>query len=493
MRLLAALALAAAHVLAACGAPIHKAARNNDAAAVRALAASGADLNAYNDPVDKWTPVEMAAFGGHKEALQALLDAGARPELGRHRSDVARRHPELIALVEARAGTAAAAAAPKGRAAPSARALHKAVLEDSTARAAAELDKGVDIEEYREGLTPLMSAAMNGSAGMVRFLLSRGANPHLVSQYKKRTALEGMAFSNRDRSEAEKQEIASLLREAMGPSPAAPGNLDDAAYARMRASAGLPPETKEPVSEVDLPKGRAAERPDDFALVIGIEDYQSVPKADWGVRDAVAVRRHLEARGIPARNVVHLVGSQATGNKLKSYLEEWLPLNVKPTSTLYVYYSGHGAPDPKTGEAYLMPWDGDPQFLKSTALPLRKLYSDLEKTKAKRVIVALDACFSGAGGRSVLAEGARPLVSKAADVKAGERVTVLAAASGDEITGSLKDQGHGMFTYFLLKGLAAGKTSARELMDYVTPNVQDEARRQNRQQTPALFGADASF
>ncbi|UPT72471.1 MAG: caspase family protein [Elusimicrobiota bacterium] len=253
------------------------------------------------------------------------------------------------------------------------------------------------------------------------------------------------------------------------------------------------PVNREPLSDVDSPTRRGQERPNDFALVIGIEEYQNVPKADWGVRDAKTVRRHLEAIGFEPRNVVSLVGQQATGGKLKSYLEEWLPRNVNENSTLFVYYSGHGAPDPKNGDAYLVPWDGDPKYLKSTALPLSKLYADLGKTKAKRVIVALDACFSGAGGRSVLAPGARPLVAKAADVPAGERLTVLAAASGDEITGGLDEQGHGLFTYYLLKGLGEGKRSAKALAEYLTPKVQDEARRQNREQTPKLMGADAEL
>jgi uncharacterized caspase-like protein len=244
-------------------------------------------------------------------------------------------------------------------------------------------------------------------------------------------------------------------------------------------------------SDIDAPARRGAERPDDFALVIGIEEYQSVPKADYGARDAKTVRRHLEALGFPPRNIISLTGPEATGSKLRGYLEEWLPLNVKANSTLFVYYSGHGAPDIKTGDAYLVPWDGDPKFLKSTALPLTKLYSDLAKTKAKRVIVALDACFSGAGGRSVLAKGARPLIAKIADTAPTDgNVTVLAAASGDEITGSLDEQGHGMFTYYLLKGLEADpKASAKSLFQYVMPRVQDDARRQNRVQTPVLAGA----
>jgi uncharacterized caspase-like protein len=73
---------------------------------------------------------------------------------------------------------------------------------------------------------------------------------------------------------------------------------------------------------------------------------------------------------------------------------------------------------------------------------------------------------------------------------ADARVTILAAASGDQITGTLEEQGHGMFTYFLLKGLADGKSSAKTLFDFLDGKVQDEARRQNREQTPALIGED---
>jgi hypothetical protein len=344
------------------------------------------------------------------------------------------------------------------------------------------LDEGADPNlNVGGGQTPLMVAAQRGTPNAVRLLLAHGANPDARDSVFGANA-EGWAEHN--------PENLNVLREFRAGKLRQPGNLDPDAMKRMLDSSRAQ-NPKAVVSDVDSPSRRGAERPDDFALVIGIDEYQTVPKADYGVRDAKAVRRNLEALGIPARNIISLEGSAATGNKLKSYLEEWLPLNVKPSSTLWVYYSGHGAPDPKTGEAFLVPWDGDPQFLKSTALPLRQLYADLAKTKAKRVIVALDACFSGAGGRSVLAKGARPLVTKADQgASADARVTILAAASGDQITGTLEEQGHGMFTYFLLKGLADGKSSAKTLFDFLDGKVQDEARRQNREQTPALIGED---
>lgn len=247
-------------------------------------------------------------------------------------------------------------------------------------------------------------------------------------------------------------------------------------------------------SEVDVPSYSSSPRPQDFALVVGIEKYASLPEAPFAERDAEAVRKHLVALGFSQRNVVFLTGQAATRGAVQGYLDEWLPRNAKPESTVFFYYSGHGAPDPKTGEAYLVPWDGNPMFLTSTAYPLKQLYGALGKLKAKHVVVALDACFSGAGGRSVLAKGARPLVTKVADGVAPEgSITVLAAASGDEITGTLDEHGHGMFTYFLLKGLSAGKRSAQALQDFILPNVQDEARRQNREQTPTILGTDFTF
>jgi len=249
------------------------------------------------------------------------------------------------------------------------------------------------------------------------------------------------------------------------------------------------------VSDIDTPGFKHRDDPKNFAVVIGVEDYRNLPKADYAGRDAQAVHAHLRAAGYPERNIIQLRDQRATISDMKKYIEEWLPKNIHSDSTLFFYFSGHGAPNPVTGEAYLVPWDGDAKFLTTTGYPLKKLYASLSGLKAKRIFVALDACFSGAGGRSVLAKGARPLVMKVeTGLKPSSRLTLLTAASGDEITGTLESQGHGLFTYFLLKGLNGaakdrrGRVTVQGVYDYLKPKVQDEARRDNREQSPVIAG-----
>ncbi|MDD5628470.1 MAG: caspase family protein [Elusimicrobia bacterium] len=247
---------------------------------------------------------------------------------------------------------------------------------------------------------------------------------------------------------------------------------------------------------MDKPAYRLPPQFGDFAVVVGIGKYSDVPEAQFAERDAQAVRNHLVALGFPERNIKSLIGSRATKGNLEAYVEDWLPRNVKDGGRVFFFFSGHGAPDPESGQAYLMPWDGNPSYLNKTAYPLKKLYAKLGSLKAKQVIVALDACFSGAGGRSVLAKGTRPLVTKVdMDVAPDSKLVLFAAAAARETTSTLEEQGHGIFTYYFLRGLGgeakdgSGAVTARGLFDYLKPKVQDAASRQNRDQTPMLEGA----
>ncbi len=252
-------------------------------------------------------------------------------------------------------------------------------------------------------------------------------------------------------------------------------------------------------SDVDEPPSiKAKPNKNAYAIVIGIESYrQKLPKADYAAHDAKTMTEYLtKAMGYPEENVVTLINENAAKSDFEKYFEKWLPNNVEKDASVFVYYSGHGAPDVKTGGAFLVPYDGDPQFINETGYSLKRLYAALDKLPAKEIVVALDSCFSGAGGKSVIAKGARPLVMHLEDdIRPLKNVTVISASSGDEISSTYEEKRHGLFTYYLLKGIKGegdenkdGKIEIGELYAYLKPQVGRTARKlYNNGQSPQLI------
>ncbi len=240
-------------------------------------------------------------------------------------------------------------------------------------------------------------------------------------------------------------------------------------------------------SDIDeIPTFGVEPRRNDFAVVIGIENYRSLPKSDYSGNDATLVKSYLKSLGFQERNIDFITDGRATKTDMEKSLEAWLPNRAKKNSTIFVYFSGHGAPEPATGEAYMVPYDGDPNYLSVTGYSLKRFYERLGKLEAREIIVVLDSCFSGAGGRSVLAKGARPLVMMGPAEALPSNMAVLAATQGSQISTSSPDKGHGVFTYYFLKALKDGKKNIAEIYDYIKPLVEDEAKTMNVRQTPSL-------
>jgi len=94
----------------------------------------------------------------------------------------------------------------------------------------------------------------------------------------------------------------------------------------------------------------------------------------------------------------------------------------------------------------------------------------------------------------VIAKGSKPLVVASALPPSGD-MAVLTASAGDQISHSYQEQGHGLFTYFLLKGIkkqaGAGPLSFKKVFDYAAPQVSKVARRQyNSEQLPQWRGSE---
>ncbi len=251
------------------------------------------------------------------------------------------------------------------------------------------------------------------------------------------------------------------------------------------------------------PNRAGLDAPNDFALIIGIEKYRgTLPPSTAALADAKMFANIAEKTlGVPRRNIILLTDDDATKSSLDSYIEDWLPKNIKPDSRVYFFFAGHGAPDPQTGKGYLVPWDGDPRFIERQGIGVDDVAKKLQNLGAKQVVMMVDSCFSGSGGRSVLAPGTRPLVpvKEFEPIPKSTQFAMLAAAGSNETTGTTPDGSHGLFSHYLFEALR-GKADANnnnrltlnEVIEFVGTRVPDEARRDNREQTPRyMFSADS--
>jgi hypothetical protein len=247
------------------------------------------------------------------------------------------------------------------------------------------------------------------------------------------------------------------------------------------------------------PRPSLMRRAQSVALVIGIEKYRrSLPEAVGSAGDARVFASFAEqSLGLPRRNIRVLIDGDATRSSLDAEFDEWLPRNVSRGSDVFIFFAGHGAPEAHTGERFLVPWDADPAFIATQGLGLSKLLNRLAKLNAARVYVFLDACFTGSGGRSVLPAGTRPLIVMRRWPKPEVgRLLVLTASGPNETTG-VSRSGHGLFSYYLFRGLNGeadgdrdGAVSFGELAAYTGEQVANEARRDNRDQHPRVIGTE---
>jgi len=250
--------------------------------------------------------------------------------------------------------------------------------------------------------------------------------------------------------------------------------------------------------EKDIPQART-QHSQDYAIVFGVESYKNVPSVTFARRDAQWIKAYFEKTlGIPAGNIYFKTDADVSLAEFKVAFSGWLQKRVqKGVSNVYIYYAGHGAPELKAKKAYLIPYDGNPNYPEQTGYDVEKLYADLDGLGARSVTVFLDACFSGANRNDeMLLADARPIMIEVTGPVTGN-VTVFSATSGAQIASAWPEKKHGLFSYYLMKGLqgAADSNSDRnitvkEMGDYLSSNVPQTAGLLDREQTPEVQTPD---
>ena len=131
------------------------------------------------------------------------------------------------------------------------------------------------------------------------------------------------------------------------------------------------------------------------ALVIGIADYEFLPKLETTVNDAKAVARALkEEYGFKVTTLI-----DPDRFTIIDALDEYRD-TLGPDDNLLIYYAGHGWLDEDVDRGYWLPVDAKPKR-RSRWMSNATITDTLKGLNAKHVMLVADSCYSGTLVRGV--------------------------------------------------------------------------------------------
>jgi len=232
-----------------------------------------------------------------------------------------------------------------------------------------------------------------------------------------------------------------------------------------------------------------------FALVIGNENYSSYQlgnessiNVEFAEHDARVFSEYLmKTFGIPRENISLLI--DATAGQISQALSKMSALAkaYEGKAEFVFYYAGHGLPDEKSREPYIVPVDVSPSDL-DYAISLEEIYNSYTAHETKRVSIFLDACFSG-GARSESLLASRGIRIRPKSPFVMGNLVVFSASRGDQTAFAFREKKHGMFTYHLLKKIqeTGGMVSYGDLAKYLEFEVNKRSLLiNNREQEPTI-------
>lgn len=237
-----------------------------------------------------------------------------------------------------------------------------------------------------------------------------------------------------------------------------------------------------------------------YALIIGNEDYASQQadlnsevNVDFAGHDAEVFKEYcIKTLGLKEDHIVFM--KDATAAKMNRGIKKLVQISevLHNSMNIIIYYSGHGLPDEKTKEAYLIPVDVSGSDIAS-GIKVDDLYKRLTENSPSKVTVFLDACFSG-GGRNKGLLSLKGVKVKAKEETLSGNLVVFTSSTGEESSAVYKDKSHGIFTYYLLKKIqeTKGDVTYEQLYNYVNEQVKLQSIVVNsKNQTPTVSGSDA--
>ena len=235
-------------------------------------------------------------------------------------------------------------------------------------------------------------------------------------------------------------------------------------------------EAKAAASKVAVPQGGK------HALIIGIDQYQSIPKLKNAIADAREVATTLRGFGYAIRQ-----HSDLNERGFKQAIREFMA-SINPGDEVIVFYAGHGVQI--GGLNFFLPADtrGESERqVRDEAIQLQRILDDLSEAKPSFALVIVDACrdnpFKGQG-RNFGGRGLYPTTAAS-----GQMIIFSAGANQQalDVLGPTDKAGNSVFTRVLVAEMKKPNLSIDRLARNVRTEVVRLAKSVGHEQVPALY------
>ncbi|MBI5410522.1 MAG: SUMF1/EgtB/PvdO family nonheme iron enzyme [Nitrospirae bacterium] len=231
-----------------------------------------------------------------------------------------------------------------------------------------------------------------------------------------------------------------------------------------------------------------------WAVVIGIDDYESIPQLRYAVADAKAVAETLRQRGY---QVSELYNQRATKDAIEGELTDKLAGRVGEQDRVVIFFSGHGETKTFKGgkpQGYLLPVGAKKEELGRTGIDMGRIRSLADLLPSKHVLFLVDVCYGGIAGTAFKSPKTYDADYLREITRERGRQLITAGGPGQEALEG-PEWGHSVFTYYLLQGLNKGLADldgdgiipASELHTYLARRVFDAAKDKGHTQRPEMW------
>jgi len=252
--------------------------------------------------------------------------------------------------------------------------------------------------------------------------------------------------------------------------------------------------------------------PQVYAMVVGISSYQDgkIPNLKFADKDAIAFADFLKtpnAGAVPDQNITLLTNEKATRSNILKALVQLISRSTKEDLLIF-YFSGHGKNGVLENSGYLLTYDTENDNEDGTAASMDEIKNKIYSSAAKMKVSYIDACHAGLftgngkGTNNDNAEIIKAYLAGLANTSEGN-VTFMASSSRQQ---SLEDEklGHGIFTYYLIKGLQGeadkeqkeskgyddGVISVSEMETYLSNKIQQATKYMQKPSVDGVYDED---